>query len=526
MSVLLSSVFGPYGVDDAYGRKENVMELFHNQVTREQGIFSFRFHHQSFGLYMIAENIAAPAVVLDFPAEEAFVRELGRGYDFVGISFIVPNFLKAKRMAELVRLHAPASKIVLGGHGTQIPGVEHLIEHDHICRGEGVKWFRRLLGEEPDRPLRHPVMSAGFDQRLFGFRVGDNAGSLFPGVGCPNACRFCATSHFFGKRYTPFFDTGQELFDACVENERRLGSRDFFVMDENFLKRPQRARELLDLIEKNGKDYGFGIFTSAETIASLGVELMARLGVYFVWVGVEAQRDMFEKNRGIDLGKVIRDLRDHGIIVLASGILFLEHHDRESIWDDIRYLVGMEPDFVQFMQLGPMPGTALYRDYDERGLLRKDVPYEEWHGQHRLWFRHPDFTPEESEQLLRDAFRYDFDTLGPSLLRICNTLLRGYETLGRYRDPLMAKRRERLRRQATSYRPALAVLRHYAHNDHVRDLVRDLEARYGRVLGPTTTGQRLLGLVARGYAAREAARVASGRTMYQPKTIRTQYRYA
>jgi len=51
--VLLTSVFGPYGVDDRYGRKENLMELFHNQVTREQGLFSPRFHHQSFGLYLL-----------------------------------------------------------------------------------------------------------------------------------------------------------------------------------------------------------------------------------------------------------------------------------------------------------------------------------------------------------------------------------------------------------------------------------------------------------------------------------------
>ena len=40
MKLLLSSVFGPYGVNDEYGEKENKMELFHNQVTREQGIFS------------------------------------------------------------------------------------------------------------------------------------------------------------------------------------------------------------------------------------------------------------------------------------------------------------------------------------------------------------------------------------------------------------------------------------------------------------------------------------------------------
>ena len=36
--VLLSSVFGPYAQDDEFGsRSINPMELYHNQVTREQG---------------------------------------------------------------------------------------------------------------------------------------------------------------------------------------------------------------------------------------------------------------------------------------------------------------------------------------------------------------------------------------------------------------------------------------------------------------------------------------------------------
>ena len=46
--VLLSSVFGPYCQDDKYGsRAINPMELFHNQVTREQGSFSLRVFHPS-----------------------------------------------------------------------------------------------------------------------------------------------------------------------------------------------------------------------------------------------------------------------------------------------------------------------------------------------------------------------------------------------------------------------------------------------------------------------------------------------
>lgn len=121
MRLLLTSVFGPYAVDDEYGVKENKMELFHNQVTREQGIFSYRFNHRSQGLYFLAENIDIPTTVLDFPNLKRFRHELRKGYDYIGISFIIPNFKKAKEMARLIRQLSPESKIILGGHGVSIP---------------------------------------------------------------------------------------------------------------------------------------------------------------------------------------------------------------------------------------------------------------------------------------------------------------------------------------------------------------------------------------------------------------------
>ncbi|MBW1877013.1 MAG: radical SAM protein [Deltaproteobacteria bacterium] len=524
-SVLLTSVFGPFGLDDAYGRKENVLELFHNQVTREQGLFSLRFNHQSFGLYLMAENIEAPTTVLDFPSQARFIRELRKGYDYVGISFIVPNFAKAQRMAALVREHAPKSQIILGGHGTRIPRVETLIEHDHICRGEGVFWLRRLLGEDLDRPVVHPVIASSFNKRMLGIPLAVDAAVLLPGVGCPNQCRFCATSHFFDKRYTPYFDTGRALFDICRKVEDQTGHTDFFVMDENFLKRPERARELLALMEEHDKTYRFGLFSSAETIRDVGVDFLARLGVYFLWIGVESKVEVFEKNLGVDLGAMIRELKGNGISVLASGILFLEHHDLATIWEDIEYVSSLGADFVQFMQLGPLPGTQLYREYDRKGMLRKDLPYEEWHGQHRIWFTHPNFTPAQTENLIRRAFQYEYDTNGPSLLRMFETTLLGLRALADTRDPYLLHRRRNMEREARHVRPALSVILRHAHNERSRDLAREVIRAYDETLGEPGLKQRLLTVVAGAAALREAMRVAVGANVYQPKTFRTRYRW-
>src|SRR5215208_10929 len=166
--VLLSSVFKPFAVDDEFGsRIINPIELYHNQVTREQGPFSLRMFHRSWGLMMIQHNISAPCSVLDFPSRRQFVRELTRhSYDIVGISGIVVNVGKVREMCRLVREHSPHSTIVVGGHVSAIPGLEALLDADHIVKGEGIEWFRRFLGNPLDAPISHPAIRSSFGSRL------------------------------------------------------------------------------------------------------------------------------------------------------------------------------------------------------------------------------------------------------------------------------------------------------------------------------------------------------------------------
>lgn len=263
MKLLLCSVFGPYGVDDEYGRRLNVMELFHNQVTREQGVFSLRMNHPSFGLYLIAENLDTPAVVLDFPDFERFKDELKNGYDYVGISFITANIIKARVMAEYIRKHYPDTRIVLGGHGTGFQDIRKIVPCDYVCKGEGISFFRQLLGEDLQKPLKHPIMKSALNRRIMGLPIPTNAAVLIPGLGCVNACRFCATSHHFQKSYIGFLNSGEAIFQTMQDIEKELGVNEFFVMDENFLKNRPRAEELLNLMESHKKYYYLGVFSSA-----------------------------------------------------------------------------------------------------------------------------------------------------------------------------------------------------------------------------------------------------------------------
>ena len=454
MKLLLSSVFGPYGVDDEYGEKENKMELFHNQVTREQGIFSYRFNHASQGLYFLAENIDMPTTVLDFPTFKRFKKELKKGYDYIGISFIIPNFKKARAMARAVRKLSPQSKIILGGHGVNIPNIESMIDQDFICKGEGVYFLRRLFRESMNKPIKHPLEYSSFNRQVMGAPWPSDSGILIPGVGCANKCRFCATSHFFGS-YIPYLKTGKDIFDVCCRYEDERKINDFGVLDENFLKMKDRALELLELMEKNHRRFTFAIFSSAETLKEIGdLDILVRLGVTFIWIGVESKKEIYAKNKNTDFYTLIAELKKRGISVLASSILFLEQHDKNTIWQDVDFATSLQPDYLQFSQLGPIPGTKLYDDYEKQGKLIRNIPYESQHGQGKIWFQHEYFSRDESKEFIRLAFELDYNRNGASLLRNIKTTFEGYLYCRRHPNDL-------IRERSKTYRKRLALMRNF-----------------------------------------------------------------
>ncbi len=327
--VLLVGAFGPYAQDDQYGsRVINPMELFHNQVTRVQGAFSFRAFYRSWGLMLIQVNIEAPCTLLDFPSEKRFVEEIkSQKYDIIGISSIVPNLLKVRRMCRSIRKYQPGATIVVGGHVANVPDVERILHADHIVCGDGVRWMRRFLGEDEDKPIRHPLDLTNKGPRIMGVPLNNIAGldhaTLIPSVGCPLGCNFCSTSAMFGGKgnYIEFYETGADLFEIMCALESSLHVHGFFVMDENFLLDRKRALQLLDLMEKHGKAWYLEVFSSANVLRLYTMEQLVGLGVNWVWIGLEGKQSQYSKLAGTDAGALVRELHSHGV-----PRAWLEHH--------------------------------------------------------------------------------------------------------------------------------------------------------------------------------------------------------
>jgi hypothetical protein len=406
--------------------------------------------------------------------------------------------------------------------------VERLIDCDHVVKGEGIGWLRRFLGQDDGAPIVHPALASTERQSILGVPLpGRTSSLLVPGLGCVNGCRFCSTSHFFGKTYTPYLRTGRDIFEACCRIADERGTDDFFVMDENFLKDTARARELLAEMERHRRFFRFQVFSSAEAITAFGLDELVRLGVNFVWMGVECKSSAanFSKNRGVDPKPLVRELRERGINVLASGILCMEHHTPENIQEDVDHLTDLEADFVQFMLLTPLPVTELYREKQAGGLLREELPYEEWHGQKLLNWRHPHFPADEAERWITRAFRQEYEENSSSMLRVADTALRGYEALAavKDRDACLEVRLAQMRERARQYSLILPVVARTAVNALERERVEALERRVRAAFGGPGLGQQALRLAARAAAAWWRLRVRHFGDGIQPRTMVTRY---
>ncbi len=351
-------------------------------------------------------------------------------------------------MCELIRTYQPRATIVVGGHISNMEGIDAIIDSDHVVRGDGIMWFRQFLGQDLHKPVKHPAVASAFGTRILGKTLsdkpGDTAAIVVPSVGCPMGCNFCSTSALFGGKgkFKNFYESGEELYGVMADLEEKLQVTSFFILDENFLLHRKRALGLLEQMQKHQKSWALFVFSSAKVLRSYRLEQLVELGITWVWMGLEGKQSQYTKLAGIDTKSLIEELQGHGIRVLGSSIIGLEEHTPENIHQVIDYAVSHATDFHQFMLYTANHGTPLYKELQERGTLLppNEFKISDSHGQYRFNHRHPHIPAGVEEKLLVEAFTQDFKVNGPSLARLIRTILKGWQRYQTHPDKRIRNR--------------------------------------------------------------------------------------
>ena len=524
-TVLLTSVCRPIGPQ--CGDAASVgYELLHGQVTRAQGIFSPRTVNVQFSLEYIAENLDAPSVVLQYPSKRELIRELKKGYDYVGISFLMAIFHKVRDMVRLIRQYAPNTKIVLGGYGTALSDEELRPYSDFICREEGVGYMRRLLGEpEISMPYKHPLLVSSL--KVFGWNV-STTGRIFAGLGCPNGCDFCCTSHFFKRKHIKLLPDGQDIYNVVERYLNMYPDVVFLMVDEDFLLNKKRAMQFRDCVMKSGKSLSIFAFSSVKAISQYTVEEILEMGIDGFWIGYEGTRSNYAKQQGRPIAEILTEFREHGITILTSMIIGFDYQTPAIIAQELDGLMKLKPDFGQYLIYGPAPGTP----FNER-VRKENLMHEKYIQDSELMYRradgfttmmkHPTLSPEEIENLLRWCFEEDFQRLGPSIFRSLEGRLLGYQKLKNSPNSFLRRKAEVYANDLRCAYPAFLAGRLLGPNAAIRRWVGELEGRIHAELGDPEFSERLKSVAGIGAALWTAVTLKLG-LFQHPKLIRTGYR--
>jgi len=519
--VLLSNV-RPDLIEGGYGA--SLFDPFGERFTRGQDVFTLTGHLHAIGAHMIAQNISAPSVVLEYPTLDDFRAEVRKGYDIIGISFWINHTDGALDMCRVAREESPSSVIALGGHGALNINLAAPAEDDrkalfdHVCMGDGVAFMRDLLNEPVDSPVKQGIFprNGSMPPWITPYAPG-MIGIILAGFGCEMACSFCASSRFWNYRHTEF--AGAEgIYEAIRRNYRIYPHlQSILFIDEDFFRLKKTVIELTKLVVNDRsfgglKNFNFITETSIGALSKYDPDDILLSGLEYVFTGYEskfAADHGLPKRRG-DAVEVFRNLRERGICTNAAMMVGWDFQTPENLKEDLDYLISCEPTQSQFSRLIPYPGTALWDALDEDGRLDLSVPWKEYHN-YGGPYRHKHLTKEQIHRFIEDAHKKIYETLGSSLLRMFRTYMNGYEYC------LKSKRRELREDKAEHYRrrlrPAYVLFRLnrvFAPNLKARDIAVDAEKKLRELVGPPSRTERILAdiMIARvgAYKARNMLR--------------------
>jgi hypothetical protein len=275
-------------------------------------------------------------------------------------------------------------------------------------------------------------------------------------------------------------------------------------------------------MKRDGKAWSMYVFSSANAIRKYEISQLVELGVDWIWLGLESASSGYAKLNGADTIELTRELQAHGICVLGSSIIGLEHHTPDNIESDIERAVAHDAVFHQFMLYTPMPGTPLHEEVAREGRLLTDVDIADIHGQYKFNFQHPAISRDESKVFLDRAFTLDYERNGPSLYRLARTMLRRCKRYGAYPDPRV---RARIAADAAKlrggYGAMLWAMENYLRTTNlaVAQQIREVRLEIERELGGwSAVVHRTLGPFLLWSSRRDAKRHPRGRRI-EPRTF-------
>ena len=347
--------------------------------------------------------------------------------DLVAISVETFTALRAYKIARQFR--ARGVPVVMGGYHVTLLPEEAETEADAIIVGDAEPIWQQLLDDAQRKQLEPRYDGTQRRRSLTHIRPRRDifAGKQYQNItlvefarGCNFRCDFCSITAFHkaNQSHRPAHEVAAEM--------ERTGSRRFFIVDDNIVSQPERARELCrELIPLNINWVGQASIHIAQDDELL--RLMAASGCRGVLIGMESLdpqnlRDMGKEWNlsGGTYADSLRRFREHGLAVYGTFVFGYDQDNHDVIRRSVEFAREQKLFLAAFNHLIPFPGTPLFRRLQKQGrLLTPKWWLDPESRMGDVTFRPLQMDPDELKQACLDA-RNDFYRWGSMFERMCD----------------------------------------------------------------------------------------------------------
>ncbi|NTW63687.1 MAG: B12-binding domain-containing radical SAM protein, partial [Chlorobiaceae bacterium] len=317
-------------------------------------------------------------------------------YDLVGITSRTIEATRAYEIADTFRAHG--KKVVLGGLHISFNPEEAASHADCIVVGEADNLWTTVLDDVANNRLKTnynskdfppvkeitPIDYARIAKATKRQKVdGTKSIPIYLTRGCPFNCSFCVTPNFTGKQYrSQKPELLKEQIDAAKKHFFKASGRTakpwFMLTDENLGINKKKLWESLDLLKEC--DITFSVFLSVNFLEDpKTVRKLVDAGCNFVLAGLESikQSTLEAYNKGHvnsaeKYSKIIDDCRKAGLNIQGNFLFNPAIDTFEDIDELVRFVTKNHIFMPIFQIITPYPGTQMYLDYKEKGLITNE----------------------------------------------------------------------------------------------------------------------------------------------------------
>jgi radical SAM superfamily enzyme YgiQ (UPF0313 family) len=195
--------------------------------------------------------------------------------------------------------------------------------------------------------------------------------------GCPFSCEFCDIIVVYGRK--PRAKSVEQVM-AEIEECHRLGAKQVFLVDDNFIGNKKLAKDLLRAIATWSGAHGHPMHFNTEVSLNVAqdeelLELLRAAHFTTVFIGIESPRPASlvetKKTQNLrgDLVGSVRKVQSYGIQVQAGMIVGFDHDDSTIFEEQLRFIQDARIPVSMTGMLQAMPKTPLHARVAAEGRL-------------------------------------------------------------------------------------------------------------------------------------------------------------